>query len=208
MTPEPCSAHQCLHATWSTVSDPFHTFFSHNAIALPVLKFIFKRPNFVFSVSLSYIRYNTPLQSNGLFLVTLCVRHWRKTSLKSKMMSPYRVFVAFMYFTYIHDIILFGKKTTLVKKNNGCATYGGGGGGMFMLCYRSIISRFSNISPSSLPFCQHWTLLCLLAILQLLSVCLSLLVCQFATYLHGSLNKYQAEIRCAKLTDYNFYNFS
>ena len=26
MTPEPCSAHQYLHATWSTVSDLFHTF--------------------------------------------------------------------------------------------------------------------------------------------------------------------------------------
>ena len=25
-TPEPCSAHQYLHATWSTFSDPFHTF--------------------------------------------------------------------------------------------------------------------------------------------------------------------------------------
>ena len=26
MAPEPCSAHQYWHATWSTVSDPFHTF--------------------------------------------------------------------------------------------------------------------------------------------------------------------------------------
>ena len=26
MTPEPCSVHQYLHATWSTVSDPSHTF--------------------------------------------------------------------------------------------------------------------------------------------------------------------------------------
>lgn len=43
---------------------------------------------------------------------------------------------------------------------------------------------------------------CLSATLKLLSLFLSLLVCQFATYLHGSLNKYQAEIRCAKLTDY------
>ena len=28
MTPEPCSKHQYLHATWSTFSDPFHTFSS------------------------------------------------------------------------------------------------------------------------------------------------------------------------------------
>ena len=43
MTPEPCSAHQYLHAPWSTVSDPFTPFLSQCNRITGVLKFIFNK---------------------------------------------------------------------------------------------------------------------------------------------------------------------
>lgn len=69
-------------------------------------------------------------------------------------------------------------------------------------CY-AIVVLFHGFHPPPSHFANAGAAsVCLSATLQLLSLCLTLLVCQFATYLHGSLNKYQAEIRCAKLTDY------
>ena len=43
MIPEPCSAHTYLHATWSTVSDPFHTFSFTMQSHYQKLTFIFNR---------------------------------------------------------------------------------------------------------------------------------------------------------------------
>ena len=79
MTPEPCSAHQYLHATWSTFSDPFHTFSFTMQSHYQKLTFIFngqKKVNKVSTCLKKCAKYDDEENLAILFLQT--VRDARK----------------------------------------------------------------------------------------------------------------------------------